>query len=47
MKYSIILAAFLALGLTACGEKPAPKVEAPAAAPAPAAEAPKADEKKK
>lgn len=48
MKQSLIIAAMLAVALTACGKKEeaakpmeAPKVEAPAPAPAPAAEAPK------
>lgn len=45
MKYSVLLAALLALGLTACGKKeepvaPAVEVAAPAAAPADAAAAP-------
>jgi len=49
MKRSALVAALLALALTACGEKPAeapaapaPAVEAPAA-PAPAVEAPAAE----
>jgi hypothetical protein len=46
MKYSVLLAALLALGLSACGKKeeaaapaPAPEAAAPAPAPAPAPEA--------
>ena len=50
MKHSVLLAALLALSLSACGQKEeaapapaeAPKVEAPAAPAAPAADAPAA-----
>jgi hypothetical protein len=47
MKYTVLLAALLALGLSACGKKeeaaaPAPEAAAPAAAPAPEAAAPAA-----
>lgn len=56
MNRSLLIAALLAVGLAACGEKPAPApapapstpapaaAPAPAPAPAPAAEAPKAPE---
>lgn len=46
MKHSVLLAALLALSLSACGKKeeaaPAPAVEAPAPVAAPAVEAPAA-----
>jgi hypothetical protein len=37
MNRSFLIAALLAVGLTACGEKPAPAPKQPAPAPAPAA----------
>jgi hypothetical protein len=37
MNRSLLIAALLAVGLTACGEKPAPAPATPAPAPAPAA----------
>jgi hypothetical protein len=46
MNRNLVIAALLAVGLTACGEKPAPApapAPAPVVAPAPAPEAPKAD----
>jgi len=45
MNKSLLVAALVALAVTACGKKeeaPAPTTEAPAAAPAPAAPAPEA-----
>lgn len=43
MKYSALVAALLALSLTACGEKPAEAPVAPAPVAAPAVEAAPAD----